>query len=90
MRFRKTKKLSLRYVGPYQISKCVGKVAYESDLPNELPLVYLAFHVSMLKKCISDLVFIIPLYDLGVDESLSYEEVSVEILERKIKRLRKK
>ncbi|WMV09446.1 hypothetical protein MTR67_002831 [Solanum verrucosum] len=54
MRFGKKGKLSPRYVGPYQILKCIGKVAYEVDLPNELGLVHSVFHVSMLKKCIGE------------------------------------
>ncbi|WMV38193.1 hypothetical protein MTR67_031578 [Solanum verrucosum] len=53
--------------GPYQILKCIGKVTYELDLPNELALVHLVFHVSMLKKCIGDPVSIMPLEGLGVD-----------------------
>ncbi|WMV25019.1 hypothetical protein MTR67_018404 [Solanum verrucosum] len=34
------------------------------------------------KKCVGDLTFITPLETLGVREILSYEEVSVEILDR--------
>ncbi|WMV46599.1 hypothetical protein MTR67_039984 [Solanum verrucosum] len=90
MRFGKKGKLSSRYVGPYQILKHVGKVAYELDLPNELALVHLVFHVSMIKKCIGDTTSVIPLEGLGVDKSLSYEEVPVEILNRQVKRLRNK
>lgn len=90
MRFGKKGKLSPRYVGPYQILKCIGKVAYELDLPNELAPVHLVFYVSMLKKCIGDPASIIPLEGLGVDESLSYEEVPVEIPDLKVKRLRNK
>ncbi|KAK4729661.1 hypothetical protein R3W88_022649 [Solanum pinnatisectum] len=77
-------------MGPYQILKRIGKFAYELDLPNELAPVHPMFNVSMLKKCIGDPVSIIPLEGLGVDESLSYEEVSVEILKRQVKRLRNK
>ena len=61
--------------------KQVGKVAYELILPSELAPVHPVFHVSMLKKCIDDLVFILPLEGLGVNENLSYEEVLVEILD---------
>ncbi|WMV18753.1 hypothetical protein MTR67_012138 [Solanum verrucosum] len=32
----------------------------------------------MLKKCIGDLVSILPLEGFGVDENLSYEEVPIE------------
>ncbi|KAK4713515.1 hypothetical protein R3W88_019422 [Solanum pinnatisectum] len=90
MRFGKKGKLSPRYVGPYQILKDIGKGAYELDLPNELALVHPIFHVSMLKKCIGDPVSIIPIEGLGVDESLSYEDVPVDILDRQVKRLRNK
>ncbi|KAK4717930.1 hypothetical protein R3W88_016268 [Solanum pinnatisectum] len=90
MRFGKKGKLSPRYIGPYQILKCIGKVAYELDLPNELALVHPVFHISMLKNCIGDLTSIIPLEGLGVDESLSYEEVPVDILDQQVKRLRNK
>ncbi|WMV59856.1 hypothetical protein MTR67_053241 [Solanum verrucosum] len=90
MRFGKKGKLSLRYMGPYQILKHIGKVAYELDLPNELALIHLVFHVSMLKKCIGDPVSILPLEGLGVDEKLFYKKVPVEILDRQVKRLRNK
>nr|AAT38734.2 Polyprotein, putative [Solanum demissum] len=90
MRFGKKGKLSPQYVGPYQILKRIGKVFYELDLPNEFAPVHPVFHVSMLKKCIGDPVTIIPLEGLVVDESLSYKEISVEILYRKVKRLRNK
>ncbi|WMV24882.1 hypothetical protein MTR67_018267, partial [Solanum verrucosum] len=90
MRFAKKGKLSPRYVGHYQILKRIGKVAYELDLPNELALVHPIYHVSMIKKCIGHPVTIIPFEGLRVAESLSYEEITVEILDRKVKRLRNK
>ncbi|WMV24790.1 hypothetical protein MTR67_018175, partial [Solanum verrucosum] len=81
-RFGQKGKLSPRYVGSYQILRCIGKVAYELELPNELALVHPIFHVSMLKKCVGDPTSIVPLEGLGVDEDLSYEEVHVKILDR--------
>ena len=79
MRLGKKGKLSPRYVVAYQIFKCVGKFAYEIDLSSEWAPVLRVFHASMLKKCIGDLVSIIPLEDLQVDECLSYEQILVEI-----------
>ncbi|WMV08821.1 hypothetical protein MTR67_002206 [Solanum verrucosum] len=90
MRFSKKGNLSPRTVGSYQILRRVGKVVYEMELPNELALMHPVFHVSMLKKCVGDLMSIVPLERFGVDENLSYEEVSVEILDWKVKRLRNK
>ena len=59
-------------------------------MPSELGLVHLAFHVSILKKCIGDLVCILPIEGLGVDEIFSYEGVPVEILDHQVKKLRNK
>ena len=36
MRFGIKRKLSTRYVGPYEILQCVGEVAYELALPVDL------------------------------------------------------
>ena len=49
MRFKKKGKLSPSYVGPYENLKIVGSVAYELKLPNEVTMIHLVFHVSMLK-----------------------------------------
>ncbi|WMV08991.1 hypothetical protein MTR67_002376 [Solanum verrucosum] len=86
MRFGKKEKLSPIYVGPYQILRRIGKVAYELELPNELALVHPVFHVSLLKKYVGDLTSIVPLEGLGVNENHSYEEVPVEILDRQVKK----
>ena len=66
------------------------RFSYELKLPSELASVHPVFHVSMLKKCIGDLVSILPIEGLGVDDNLFYEEVSVEILDRQVKKLRNK
>ena len=90
VRFGKKGKLSPRSMGPYEFFQRVGKVTYELELPSELALVHPVFHVSMLKKCIGDPESIIPIKGLGVKDNLSYEEVPVQILDRKVKELRNK
>lgn len=85
MRFDKKGKLSTRYVGPYEISIHVGKVAYELSLPSEYDLAHPVFNVSILKRLIGDQKSILPFDVLKVDAS---EETLVEILDRQVKRLR--
>ncbi|WMV33785.1 hypothetical protein MTR67_027170 [Solanum verrucosum] len=90
MRFGKKGKISPRYIGPYCIAKRIDNVAYELKLPQELAAVHLVFHISMLKKCMGDPSLIIPTEDIEVKDSLSYEEIPVQILDRQVHKLRTK
>ncbi|GKA59116.1 hypothetical protein Tco_0758429 [Tanacetum coccineum] len=54
--FGKKGKLAPRYVGPFEILKKIGPVAYRLRLPEELSSMYDTFHVSNLKKCLVDAV----------------------------------
>ncbi|WMV07494.1 hypothetical protein MTR67_000879 [Solanum verrucosum] len=87
MRFGKKGKLSPQYIGPYRISKRIGNVGYELELPQELAVVHLVFHVSMLKKCMRDPLIILT-EDIGIKDNLSYEEIPVQILDRQVRKLR--
>ena len=55
---------------------------YELEFPTELAAVHLVFHISLLKKCVGDPTFIVPLESVVVKDSLSYEDVPVKILDR--------
>ncbi|KAL8256235.1 hypothetical protein R6Q59_031302 [Mikania micrantha] len=68
IRFGKRGKLSPRYVGPFEILKRIGPVAYQLKLPDEISGVHDVFHVSNLKKCLSDETLIVPLEEIQVDE----------------------
>ncbi|KAM3199623.1 hypothetical protein P3L10_031983 [Capsicum annuum] len=89
-RFVKKGKLSPRYVGPYRILGGVGKVAYELELPADLSSVHPVFHVFLLKKCMDDSAITVPLESTDIQNSLSYEELPIEILNFQIRRLRNK
>ena len=83
MRFSKRGKLSPRYIGPFEVLKQVGEVAYELSLPPGLSGVHPVFHVSILKRYHGDGNYIIRWDSVLLDENLSYEEESVAILDRK-------
>ncbi|KAL5583196.1 hypothetical protein UlMin_015638 [Ulmus minor] len=74
MRFRRKGKLSPRFIGPFEILKRVGKVAYQLALPPSLSVVHNVFHVSMLKKYVSDPSHVLQEAPVEIDEKLSYEE----------------
>ncbi|WMV55207.1 hypothetical protein MTR67_048592 [Solanum verrucosum] len=90
MRFGKKGKLGPQYIGPDRISKRIGNVAYELELPPELAAVYPTFHISMLKKCMSDHLLIILTKDIGIKDNISYEEIPIEILDHQVRKLRPK
>lgn len=54
-------KLSPSYIGPFQILKDVGLVAYKLALPSSLLGIHPLFYVSMLKKYHNDGDYIIHL-----------------------------
>ncbi|GKA18487.1 putative reverse transcriptase domain-containing protein, partial [Tanacetum coccineum] len=87
--FEKKGKLAPRFVGPFEIIKIVGLVAYRLDLPEELNGVHDTFHVSNLKKCLADPTLQVPLDEIQVDAKLNFVEEPMEILERKVKKLKR-
>ncbi|GJS91803.1 putative reverse transcriptase domain-containing protein [Tanacetum coccineum] len=87
--FGKRGKLNRRYVGPFKVLKKVGAVSYKLELPQELIRVHNMFHVSNLKKCYSDDPLVVPLEGLQVDDKLHFVEEPVEIMDRKVKQLRR-
>ena len=50
MRFGKKGKLSHRFIGPYEVIKKVGPIAYSLALPHDLEKIHNVFHVSMLRR----------------------------------------
>ncbi|GJR95473.1 putative reverse transcriptase domain-containing protein [Tanacetum coccineum] len=89
VRFGKRGKLNPRYVGPFKVTKRVRTVAYKLELPQQLSRVHNIFHVSNLKKCLSDESLVIPLEELRVDDKLHFVEEPVEVMDREIKQLKR-
>nr|GEV62673.1 putative reverse transcriptase domain-containing protein [Tanacetum cinerariifolium] len=56
----------------------------------ELSSVHDTFHVSNLKKCLADAIFHVPLYEIKVDKTLRFIEEPLEIMDREIKKLKRR
>ncbi|CAJ2642448.1 unnamed protein product [Trifolium pratense] len=86
----KSKKLTPKFIGPYQILKRVGPVAYEIALPPNLANLHSVFHVSHLRKYVSDPSHVIIPDDIQLKENLAFEVPPMSIGERSTKILRGK
>ncbi|GKE13647.1 putative reverse transcriptase domain-containing protein [Tanacetum coccineum] len=88
IRFGKRGKLNPQYIGPFKIHERIGPVAYKLELPEELSSIHSTFHVSNLKKCLSDEFLVIPMKELRLDDKLNFVEEPVEIKDREVKQLK--
>ncbi|XP_027347994.1 uncharacterized protein LOC113859411 [Abrus precatorius] len=86
----KSQKLSLKFIGPFEVLSRVGPVAYHIALPPNLSNLHPVFHVSQLRKYILDPSHVIKLDPVQVQENLSYEVILVKIVDRQVKQLRGK
>ncbi|GJR13307.1 hypothetical protein Tco_0795959 [Tanacetum coccineum] len=89
VRFGKKSKLSSRYVGPFEVVKRVGPVAYRLRLPQELVGIHDTFYVSNLKKCLADVNLHVPLEEIKIDDKLRFIEEPIEIMDREVKKLKR-
>ena len=90
LRFGKKGKLSLRFIGPYEVLERIGPVAYRLTLPLELDKLHDVFHVSILQRYRSDESHIIQVQEIQVHEDLSYDEEPKAIMAREVKQLHNK
>ncbi|GJX15879.1 putative reverse transcriptase domain-containing protein [Tanacetum coccineum] len=86
--FGKLGKLKPRYIGPFKILAKVGTVAYRLELLEQLSRVHSTFHVSNMKKCLSNETFAIPLDEIQIDDKLHLIKEPVKIIDREVKRLK--
>ncbi|GJS94412.1 putative reverse transcriptase domain-containing protein [Tanacetum coccineum] len=69
-----------------KVSPC--KVASKLELPEELSNIHSTFHVSNLKKCLSDESLVILMKELRLDDKLNFMKEPVEIMDREVKQLK--
>ena len=68
----------------------IGKAAYQLALLPNLASMHNVFHVSMLKKYVTDKSHVLEQEPNELHEHLSYKEKPVQILDRKTKTFRNK
>ena len=84
------RKLDPRYLGPFRIIERVGAVAYKLELPPAMDAFHNVFHVSQLRKCLSDQDIVLPEIPTDLGKNLTLETRPVLIVDRTEKTTRKK
>jgi hypothetical protein len=65
--------LSPQFIGPYDILERVGVVAYRLALPPNLSAIHPVFHVSMLRKYMSDPSHVLEVHPIELRDNMVYE-----------------
>ena len=90
VRFGKRGKLLPRFIGPFEILKRVGTIAYRLALLPSMSGVHEVFHVSMLRRYTPDLAHVVDWGEIEVDMDGTFEEGLVCIMESRDQVLRRK
>nr|GEW55549.1 putative reverse transcriptase domain-containing protein [Tanacetum cinerariifolium] len=88
VRFGKHEKLTPCYIRPFKILAKVGLVAYTLELPEELKGIHSTFHVSNLKKCLTEDDVVILIDEIQLYDKLHMIGEPVEVVNREVKRLK--
>nr|XP_025684703.1 uncharacterized protein LOC112785454 [Arachis hypogaea] len=83
----KNKKLNPRYVGPFEILRRFRPVAYQVALPPHLSNLHDVFHVSQLRKYMSDAAHVWEPESVKLKENLTFQVTPVRIDDTSVKKL---
>ena len=86
----KTRKLTPRFIGPFQILERIGTTAYRIALPPNLSNLHSVFHISQLRKYVSDPSHVIESDQIQIRDNLTYNVLPLRIDDRRTKQLRGK
>ena len=86
----RSRKLSPKFLGPYQITRRIGPVAYEIALSPQLANLHPVFNVSQLRKYVFDLAHILEAADIQIREDLTVEVPPIALKDRKVEERRGK
>ena len=90
VRFSKRRKLSPRFIEPFEVLERIGTIAYRLALPPSMIGVHEVFHVSMLRKYTSDPAHVVDWGQIEVDTDGTFEEGPVCIVDSRDQVLRRK
>ena len=90
VRFGKSDKLSLRFIGLFEILERVGTIAYRLALPPSMSGVHEVFHVSMLRRYTPDPAHVVDWGENEVDTDGTFEEGLVCIMDSRYQVLQRK
>jgi len=85
-----SRKLSPKFLGPYQITRRIGPVAYEIALPPQLANLHPVFHVSQLRKYVFDPAHVLEVEDIQIREDLTVEVPPIALEDSKVEERRGK
>ncbi|GKA98041.1 reverse transcriptase domain-containing protein [Tanacetum coccineum] len=86
--FRKRGKLNPGTIDHVKILEQIGPSGHTNKLPEELSNVHNTFHISNLKKYLSDESLVIPMKELRLDDKLNFVKEPVKIIGREVKQLK--
>jgi len=84
----RSRKLSPKFIGPYQVLNRIGLVAYEIALPPQLANLHSVFHVSQLRKYVPDASHVLEMEDLPIREDLTVDMQPIAIKDHQMKQIK--